>query len=68
MECMFCNQKEFYVMKVKCNHYVCINCIHNNKHCLKCDKLLLPEKKIKKIELDDLHWYDTMYDYDNGII
>ena len=67
MECMFCKQKEFYVMKIKCGHTVCLNCINSNKYCLNCDKTLLPNKN-KKIELEDVHWYDTMYDYDNGII
>lgn len=53
-------------MKVRCNHHVCLNCIHNNKECKICNKLLI-EKKQTPI-LDDVHWYDTMYDYDNGII
>jgi len=67
MECMFCKKKEYYVMKVKCNHHVCLNCINNNKECKFCNELLLPPKK-PAIKLDDVHWYDTMYDYDNGII
>ena len=67
MECMFCKKKEYYVMKVKCNHCVCLNCINNNKECKICNELLLPPKKTS-IKLDDVHWYDTMYDYDNGII
>ena len=67
MECIFCKKKDYYVMKAKCNHNVCLNCIHNNKECKFCNKLLLPQKK-KTIKFDDVHWYDTMYDYDNGII
>ena len=43
MECMFCKKKEYYIMKAKCNHYVCLNCINNNKECKLCNKLLLPK-------------------------
>ena len=66
MGCIFC-KKKYYIMKAKCNHYVCLNCINNNKECKICNKLLFP-KINKQNKFDDVHWYDTMYDYDNGII
>ena len=70
MKCTYCEEKEFNVMKLKCSHYVCIFCISDIKK-IKHDCCTFPNKNNnKKINLNEVnvHWYDTMYDYDNGII
>lgn len=71
MKCTYCNQEEFNVMKLKCKHYVCFFCINDNKkkkH--KCCTIPTKITIAPKINLNsvNVHWYDTMYDYDNGII
>lgn len=72
MICMYCNQKEFNIMKLECLHYICINCYNKpNGSLQKCCKDLIIKSQIpKKDDLNSInvHWYDTMYDYDNKII
>jgi len=71
MKCRYCQRKEFNIMKLNCNHQICFFCIQDIK--IKksiCCTFPIKEKKLKKQNLNDVnvHWYDTMYDYDNGII
>ena len=72
MKCIYCNQKEYYVMKLECLHHICINCFNKPKGCLQkcCSGNIVNNKSPKKDDLNSInvHWYDTMYDYDNGII
>ena len=66
MKCMFCEQKNFYVMKILCDHFICISCINRHKNCKLCNKGVFGKKNI--CEEERLPIYATMYDYDNGKI
>ena len=69
MNCNYCDQKKYFVMKLKCNHHICIYCINSNKNINKCCKIPSKRNYIDvNINDQNVHWYDTMYDYDNNII
>ena len=70
ISCMFCNRKEYNIMKIHCNHYICIFCYNEQSKCHNCGKKILKKlyKKEETQEEEEVTVYDTMYDYDNNII
>ena len=70
ISCMYCNRREYNIMKIHCNHYICIFCYDEYSRCYNCNKEILkkPEKKEQKVNRKEVTVYDTMYEYDNNII
>jgi hypothetical protein len=69
MECSWCSKKDYFVMKIPCNHHICVLCYKNQMSCNICKKQIIQNIQKKQTTEDSyVSWYDTMYDYDNGII
>lgn len=69
MECSWCSKKDYFVMKIPCNHHICVLCYKNHMSCNICKKQIIQNIQKKQTTEDSyVSWYDTMYDYDNGII
>ena len=78
MSCSWCKKKDYFVMKIPCNHYICLSCLKTHSNCNICKKQIIQHSEINKTSKTNnsqesyedsyVSWYDTMYDYDNGII
>lgn len=64
MKCIFCDLKDYYVMKIPCNHFICINCFKKETNCKVCSKNF----KYDNNQEEEIPNYCNIYDYDNNKI
>lgn len=53
MECSWCSKKDYFVMKIPCNHHICVLCYKNQMSCNICKKQII--QNIQKKQTTEIH-------------